>query len=505
MSIPIFSKEHVHKMRNRLKEDSRRIGSFFSRTARKESIKSMRRDDQEFLPAALEVLERPPSPVGKNMVYFIVFVVVVAGLWSWMGWTDIVAVGSGKVQPAGRVKTVQVFEISKLSKLTVSNGQRVKAGDVVAEFEPEEALADQSATSAAVLSGRAEIIRRHHSAAILGQPKLQLRQITWPADIPQEFVRSQEKIFLEEFGAVLAQLQTIEAQKIQKQAELDKLSSMLGSQQTLLDVLQERLKIRQSLLEQNDVSKVQVLESQEALTQQRTIYLNQQGSFIEAQRAIAVLDSELRKIRTGFLSENAAKLSDAERFVQEYKARDTKAVVRVERTVLRSPVDGVVIGSTLTSIGQVFTPGQEVMRVVPESSEFEIEVYLPNKDIGFIELGQEAAIKIESFPFTRYGTLSAKVTHVGRDAIPEADAKQLEADGARSPSRMEIAGAQRVQSLVFPVTLVTTANQMNINGRSVDLLPGMAVTAEVKIGRRRVLEYLFAPLIEVTNRAMREK
>jgi hemolysin D len=465
----------------------------------------MHRDDQEFLPAALEILERPASPLGWRMLYFIMAIVVVALIWSWVSQTDIVAVGSGKVQPSGRVKTVQVVDVGKISRILAVNGQKVTAGQAVAEFEPDDAQADMGAMSAAVFHTRSEIIRRQHSAAVIGTALGHQRRMTWPEDIPREYVLLQEKVLTDELGAVLAQLKSIESQKLQKQAEIDKLKTMTAAQRAMLDILQERLDMRTALAGQNDVSRAQLLEVMEALTQQKITYLNQQGAIAEAVRALEVLDTEAEKLRKAFLLDNALKLADADRLLKENSARSIKAGVRVDRIVLRSPVDGVVHGSALTSVGQVLTPGQEVMRIVPTASQLEIEVYLPNKDIGFIEVGQAASIKVESFPFTRYGMLQARVIQVARDAVPEADAKQLEADAARSPTRMEIAGAQRVQGLVFPVVLQVDTNKMDIDGRVVELVPGMAVTAEIKTGQRRVLEYLFTPLLEVTNRAMRER
>ena len=465
----------------------------------------MRRDDQEFLPAALEILERPPSPVGWGMMYFIVVIALVALLWSWFSWTDIVAVGSGKIQPAGRVKTVQVVETGRVKQIFVTNGQRVKAGDPVVEVEPDDALADRGALANMAFTSRAEIIRRNRSIEIVNRGGGPLQAISWPLDLPTDVVRLQERLLADELRAVLAQLGAIDAQKQQKQAEISKVQGVLQSQKELLRIMEERVKMRSDLLAQNDVSRAQLIDAQEALAQQTTTYMGQLGSVAELERAIAVLDSEAAKIRQGFVADNMGKLAEAEKTLNEASARLLKANLRVERTVLRSPVDGVIHASTLTSLGQVLSPGQEVMRIVPDANQLEIEVYLPNKDIGFVQVGQAAAIKVESFPFTRYGTLSSKVTHVARDAIPEADAKQLEADPSKLQQRMEVAGAQRVQSLVFPVTLVTGVGEMNIDGRPVPLAPGMAVTAEIKIGKRRILEYVFSPLLEVTNRAMRER
>lgn len=150
---------------------------------------------------------------------------------------------------------------------------------------------------------------------------------------------------------------------------------------------------------------------------------------------------------------------------------------------LRSPIAGVVQASSVTSIGQVLVAGQEVMRVVPQDAALEVEVYLENKDIGFVELGQQASLKVESFPFTRYGVIDATVVRVAKDAIPEPDARQIEGDPTRPADTRTPSGADRVRNLVFPVVLTTKATHVVADGRAVPLSPGMAITPRSRRGR----------------------
>ena len=127
-----------------------------------------------------------------------------------------------------------------------------------------------------------------------------------------------------------------------------------------------------------------------------------------------------------------------------------------------------------------------------------------NRDIGFVNVGQDAAVKIESFPYTRYGAIHAHVVPIARDAIPEPDAAAIEGDPARPPTR-PASPAQRTQNLVFPVVLKPDAASIAVDGVDQPLTSGMAVTVELKTGARRMLEYLFAPVVEVASKAMRER
>ena len=161
--------------------------------------------------------------------------------------------------------------------------------------------------------------------------------------------------------------------------------------------------------------------------------------------------------------------------------------------------------SIIANVGQVVTSGQEVMRVVPQDSKLEIEAYVLNRDIGFVSVGQEAVVKVESFPFTRYGSIKAHVTRIAKDAIPSPDASAIEGDPARASNAAGYAGGERMQNLVFAVELEPDVSTMSVDGVERPLTSGMAVTVELKTGSRRLLEYLFSPLVEVASRAMRER
>lgn len=205
------------------------------------------------------------------------------------------------------------------------------------------------------------------------------------------------------------------------------------------------------------------------------------------------------------IADNAGRQSEASRRVDELQQQVIKAEKRRRSMIISNPINGTVQLSAITTVGQVITAGAELMRIVPENAPLEIEAYLPNRDIGFVTAGQSAVFKVEAYPFTRFGLIEAKVVRVATDAIPEPDANQVEAAATKElQSTIPTGNVQRMQNLVFPVTVTPDKTTLNVNGREMPLSAGMAVTVEVKIGKRRILEYLFSPLVEITSEAMRE-
>ena len=195
----------------------------------------------------------------------------------------------------------------------------------------------------------------------------------------------------------------------------------------------------------------------------------------------------------------------AQRQLDDVEQRLAKARVRLENAVLRAPNAGTVQALSVINTGQVVSAGEHIMRVVPDGLGMEIEGYVQNKDIGFIKEGQEAIVKIDSFPFTRFGYIEATVTKIARDAVPLPEASQAEANPGQSQRATGAGGAQRTQNLVYQVTLKPHQDKIGPEGDKIQLMPGMTVTFEVKTGKRRIISYLFTPLVEVGSAAMRER
>ncbi|WP_409764249.1 HlyD family type I secretion periplasmic adaptor subunit [Aestuariivirga sp.] len=465
----------------------------------------MHRDDQEFLPAALEILERPASPIGIGLLLFICALATAALAWSWFGWTDVVAVAQGKVQPSGRVKTVQFVEGGRVARILVENGAMVKQDDPLVELDSADAAEDVRALTAAFHSLSAEVLRRMRNVEASAAEDFTDAAIAWPENIPGDVRRREEELQRGELRSFAAELRTIDGQRQQKIAERERLTGTIRALRDLIALLDERVQMRTTLEKNQVASRAVVIDAAEVLSQQLVTLAREQGQLAEVARALELLELERDRIKETFAAENLTKASEARRQIEDVAPRLAKAELRLERMTLRSPVDGIVHASSVTSIGQVFSPGQEVMRIVPSGSRLEMEVYLPNRDIGFVEPGQIAAIKVEAYPYTRYGTIAAKVSRIAHDAIPEPDARMSEADPTRLGPSLQAAGAQRVQSLVFPVTLVAERDSLIVDGKTVPLVPGMAVSAEIKTGKRRILEYLLSPIREVTSESIRER
>ncbi len=465
------------------------------------------RADQEFLPAALEILETPPSPVMMSLIWLLTAFVTTALLWAWFGRIDIIATAQGKIQPPGRVKIVQPVEAGKVAEIRASNGDHVAKGDVLVAFEPDEAKADVNNLEAATLGFEAEILRRGAAigSADDGNRQHQIAAIIWPDYIPSVMRQREEGVLTADLSQLTAQVRAIDAQADVKRSEQQRLSSTIAAQSTLVETLQKRVDMRAGLVPSGAGSKASVFDGQEILQRETATLVGEQGQLGEATSSIKSLATEHQKQIQSFLDDNVQKRAEASKQHADYSERLIKVRNRLKHMTLYSPTDGTVQASNVFTIGQVVTAGQEIMRIVPTDAKLEVEAYLPNKDIGFVEVGQEVTVKVESFPFTRYGMLKGHVSHLAHDAIPLPEASQIEGNPAQSNSTATFAGAQRTQNLVFPITISLDKPELIVDGKPVAMSPGMTVSAEIKTGNRRILEYVFSPLAETASEAMKER
>jgi hemolysin D len=153
----------------------------------------------------------------------------------------------------------------------------------------------------------------------------------------------------------------------------------------------------------------------------------------------------------------------------------------------------------------VVTAGEELLRVVPDDNDLEIEAYLPNDETGFVHVGDTADVKVAAFPYTQYGTVAGTVLRIGRDALSATDATQATDDGTRPITDSATGSTDPTSSLVFPITVRLAKDSIVADGKAEPLGPGMSVTVEINTGSRRILEYLFSPIVEVSSTAMRER
>ena len=459
----------------------------------------VRRREQEiaFLPAALEITESPPSPIGRAIAASIIAVFCVALVWAAFGTVDIVATATGKIVPGGRTKLIQPFETGVVRAIHVRDGQSVKSGDVLIELDPTMTEADQERQKSDL--GAAELDVARLRAALAQDPIAAFRP---PQSASAADVEMHRQFLISQRAEQNAKLAEIERQQGQKEAERATTSASVAKLEATIPVLQERVDIRKGLVEKALASKVVYLQEYQELVGMQQDLLLQQSRLREADAAIALLKETKDKTAAEYRRATYDMLAKAEQKAASAQQEVIKAERRTKLQHLTAPVDGVVQQLAVHTVGGVVTPAQALAIVVPSESQLEIEAMLSNRDIGFVHPGQQAEIKIDTFNFTRYGLLHGDVLSVSTDAITRdrqggsTDRASGTAQGSSEPKGQELEYVARVS---------LDRTHMQVEDKLVKLGPGMAVTVEVKTGARRIISYLLSPLARYKQEALRER
>jgi hemolysin D len=459
-----------------------------------------RREELAFLPAALEIVETPPSPIGRAIAVTIILLFCAALLWTWWGTIDIVASAAGKVVPSGRTKVIQPFETGVVRSIRVQDGQTVRAGDVLIELDPTVNAAERDRLRNDLLAEQLNIARLHSALAGGDDP---LADFTPPEGADPALIRTQRQLLLNQVTEHRAKVAALARQHAQKEAEHATIAATIHKLETMIPVIQPRVDIRKTLMDKELGSKLTYFETLQLLVEQQEELSVQKSRLQEAEAAVAAI----RETRAQAVAEYRRTLSD-ELAKTEQKANGLsqdliKAEQRTRLQQLTAPVDGVVQQLAIHTVGGVVTPAQSLLVVVPSDSRLEIEAMVSNRDIGFVHPGQDAEIKVDTFNFTRYGLLRGKVLNVSQDAIIRE--RQQDRSNERSLGTQNETSEPKGQELNYSARISLDRTKMQIDDRMVDLSPGMAVTVEITTGSRMILGYLLSPLLRYRQDALRER
>lgn len=435
-----------------------------------------------FLPAALEVQETPPSPAGIRLLWILLVLFTIAVLWASFSHVDIVVTAPGRIVPSGYVKSIQAIEIGTVSAIHVQEGDRVQAGQALVSFNPTYADADSERIDQRLDEMALEIHWRRALGAWLAGADEAMAQsaIEGLADHPDR--ERAAALYGQHLQEIAARLTTLERERDATRAGLTMAAAESERVNATLPILADRVAAYQALYDAQFGAKVTYLE----MLQQRT-ELEKSQPVLQAReqqlaQELAALDARLLATREEYRTQNLVRLTQLESEREVLLQEGIKAKQRQQQQVLSAPVQGTVQQLAVHTVGGVVTPAQELMKIVPENATIEVEALLQNQDIGFVNEGQRAEVKIDTFNFTKYGLIDAELINISNDAVED---EQL--------------------GRVFKLRLKLEQDDILVDDKLVELGPGMAVTAEIKTGKRRLMEFFLSPLLRYRQESVRER
>jgi len=442
--------------------------------------------ERAFMPAAIEITETPASPAGRIVAGSIAAFFVLALVWASIGKLDIHATLQGRIIPTGKVKVSEPLETGTVKAINVREGGFVEEGTLMVELDASDSTVDRERLAQDLMTARIKASRLRATIEA-GRRELEADtvKINFPKDAPPDLVELQAEVLYRTVSSHLAGLKSLDGDIMEKIAERARIESSLVERRKLVGVIDERANMYNRLAKNRTGTRANYLEVAQLLYEERSNLMQEEGLRTQTEAAIESLKLKRAERTATFLHDAIEELAEIESEAAQLEQEHLKAVRRDERNRLHAPVAGHVRVLTIHTIGEVVTTGEQLMTLVPRDAGLEVEAMLLNKDKGFVHIGQEVAIKVEAFPFTKYGTVPGKVVDVSNDSV-----QQEEGQGG---------------ALVFPVRIALDRSSISVNGADQQLTPGMSVTAEVKTGKRRVIEYILTPLLRYRDEAMRER
>jgi hemolysin D len=446
----------------------------------KDRVKVERRPHElEFLPAAIEIVETPASPTARALALGIGAIFLFALAWSIAGSIDTVAVAPGKIIPGDRVKVIQTVEHAVVAAIHVRDGQSVAKDALLLEFDPTETRANRDRIRREWLAARLDVARLSALAQSRSAPEAAFRP---PPEADADLVATSRNSLHERWREHNSKVASLDADIRQLEAKRRAFEATIAKLDASIPMLTERVRAREILARNNTGTVSSYLELAQALVGMKGDLAVTRHQIEETAQAIEAAARRREELVAAFRAQLQDDLTKALRQQQIQQEELAKAEIRLKQTRVLAPAAGIVQQLRVHTIGAVLKPADAIMILVPHDAELEIEASVLNKDIGFVRSGQDAEIKVEAFPFTKYGSIRGKVVHVSADAV------QTEKQG-----------------LIYTARINLVEKRIRVGDGWVNLTPGMAVTAEVKTGERRVIDYFLAPLIRYQDEALRER
>jgi hemolysin D len=436
-----------------------------------------------FAPDIERVEHAPASPLPRLVLYLLLLLVAALGVWMHFGRLDVVAIAQGKLVPQNSLKIVQPAEAGIVRDILVKEGEAVREGQVLARMDTRIAEADTRAL-------RAELQRKHLQlrridAELSGQP------LKRQSDDPPELGAQVEGQLQARRQAHLDALGAEQALRARAQHDLGSASEVEAKLKQTTPIYREQERVWDQLAREGFAGRLMALERSRGRIEAEQDLKAQTRNIEGLKASITQSEKRVSQIQSNYRQQLHGERAEAESAYQKLQQDWVKQQHRQALLELKAPHGGVVKDLATHTPGTVVAPGTILLTLVPQDEPLLAEVWVANADAGFVEPQQKVRVKFASYPFQRYGLLDGKVRLVSADAQ----------DRAATPE-----GATRqLPDLAYRALIEIGADALQFEARTLKLVPGMLVTAEVHIGNRSVLEYLLSPIRKVATEAARER
>lgn len=425
-------------------------------------------DSHEFKPVLSEIEDSPVSPLGRCTFWVIVAIMVVTVLWLTLGKVDIVVSARGLVIPDGEAKIIQPLDTGVISKILVKEGDFVKEGQALMEIDP------------ATTEPELESVQKNLEDTLLEIKRLNATTDGIEFDTTNETSETaliQQNLYNASMSALKNKVEVKKIDLSKTEDELNASRAELEAKKQILGSAMDKEQRMKNVLDviayddyQNVINEIKTLSAE-------VTKLNYQIKELTSQKV--QIQKEISAIEDEFKATNLEKLADKTKAANELKSNADQIIFRNTKQTITSPCDGYVDKLFIHTIGGVVTPAQQLFAVTPVNTPLLIKATVLNQDIGFVKEGMNVSVKIDTFNFQKYGMIEGEVKTVSKNSIQ---------DEKLGP--------------VYEVYITPLTHTLKVEGKDEDIRTGMSLSAEINVGKRRIIEFFIYPLIKYLDEGM---
>lgn len=447
----------------------------------KESLRKYFKGSESFgdqpLPEVNKALIEDAPRIVRMTIWGVIAFFLFMGLWANFAIIDEVTRGEGKAIPSSKLQKIQNLEGGIVAQIYAKEGEIVEVGDPLLRLDDTRFVSNVGETEADRLAMALRVERL--SAEVEDRPlKIdeEIRKAA-PSQAANEesLYQSRRQQLQDEIGGLREQL-------VQRQQELREFSSKQAQYRNSLQLLRQEINMSEPLVAQGAISQVEVLRLKRAEVENRGQLDATSLAIPRAESAIKEVERKIDETRGKFRSEALTQLNEARTDLSKAQATGKALDDRVSRTLVTSPVRGIVKQLLVNTIGGVIQPGSDLVEIVPLDDTLLVEARIRPQDIAFLHPGQEAMVKFTAYDFTIYGGLKAKLEQIGADTITDED-----------------------NNTFYVIKLRTERSHLGTDENPLLIIPGMVASVDIITGKKSVLSYLLKPIIRARAEALRER
>lgn len=422
-------------------------------------------------------IEEAPVPLSAHAaLYVVLLLLVIAVIWAIVGTVDRIVVAPGKIATRTQMLVMQPFTTSRVLGIAVKAGDHVKKGQVLVRFDPSFAQADVSSLRQKVASLAAQGERL--AAELDGRPFL-----VTPDDTPERL--TQKQIYDHEMSDQQAEIDQRASRIAQYEAQIRTDEAQIPGIQQQLGMAQRVVEMYDRLQRQKAAATLDILRSQSSLIDAQNRLKNTQGDRDKLLQQRAETVQERQALVDKWRSDHNQLLVETRQQLAEANETLNKANRMNELTQITAPVDGIVQQIADRSAGSVVREAETLVTIVPDGADLYVEAMVPSRDVSYLAVGDTVRVKLESYPFQRFGTVSGVLAVISPDSQP-----LKEGDDA--------------SALVYKAQVRLNATARELAARHIFLKPGLVASAEIKTGSRTIASYVLNPVLRITDESLRE-